>query len=651
MSQLVSRLNPSLRTEWKLFDQRKSSSLEFLALCEKMISVGEFLLAHDVAKAGLKIHKSDRKLCQRAAHALSKAGSPKMASQLLEELVAGGDRGVETHSLLASAYKDLWEQSTDAESKQKYAELAIARYEAGFSTNSFDNLRTSQRQDLETQYYPCINISFMHFFSGNYDSGKEYAEKAWKICEKLKGEGKVDYWIQATEAEALLLLGSVDDAVYAYSEAVSIPNAEPSWIASTRKQALQIAGAYEEESIKKKIQSAFPVLGIVAFSGHVLDQPGSIPRFPPEAELIAKKEIADALEKMGASCGYSSAACGTDILFLEAMHERGAETHVFLPFAKEEFIETSVRRAGGNWVARFESVLDQATSVHYVTKDGYDGEDSLYSFCNDVLLGFAAMRGRGLDEDPRLLVFWDGQPGGEGGTGELVKKWQENFNEPVIIDARKVLESAPESMEKISHGGETDPTFLLRKGSDRILPRSIKTMLFADVEGFSRLEENKTPQFVEKFLGGISSILSKLSSPPSFVNTWGDSFFAVFDNLDDGLELALELRDYFSAGDWTELGLSEGMEVRISMHAGPAYEKFDPILGKLNFFGSHVNQAARIEPIVLPGSVFVSETVAALISFGYEGFDFEYVGHLELAKNFGSYPIYILQRTGYSYDE
>ena len=71
------------------------------------------------------------------------AGSPMMASQLLEELVAS-DRGVETHSLLAIAYKDLWEQATDAESKNKYAELAIAADREGFSTNSFDNLKTSQ---------------------------------------------------------------------------------------------------------------------------------------------------------------------------------------------------------------------------------------------------------------------------------------------------------------------------------------------------------------------------------------------------------------------------------------------------------------------------------------------------------------------------
>ena len=149
------------------------------------------------------------------------------------------------------------------------------------------------------------------------------------------------------------------------------------------------------------------------------------------------------------------------------------------------------------------------------------------------------------------------------------------------------------------------------------------------------------------FLGGISNGLETLSKPPAFVNTWGDSFFAVFDDLDDGLSLAVQLRDYFSNGNWEALGLSDGLEVRISMHAGPVYEELDPILMRRNFFGKHVNQAARIEPIVLPGSVYVSEIMAALLSFGHDDFDFEYVGNLELAKNYGSHPIYILQRTGY----
>ena len=87
------------------------------------------------------------------------------------------------------------------------------------------------------------------------------------------------------------LLGSVDDAVYSYAEAVSMPNVEPAWIASTRKQALQIASAYEDEDIRKKIQSAFPVLGIVAFSG-VIDQPGSsIPRFPQKRRKLPRRKL------------------------------------------------------------------------------------------------------------------------------------------------------------------------------------------------------------------------------------------------------------------------------------------------------------------------------------------------------------------------
>ena len=648
MSQLKQRLSPNLRLEWKLLNQEKASSLEFLRLCEKMIKVGEFLLAHDVAKAGLSKHKKDKKLSQKAAHALSKAGSPMMATKILEELVAGGDRDVETHSLLASAYKDLWEYSSDKESKIKYAELAIARYEEAYATNSFDSLRTSQRKELETQYYPCINIAFMHFMSGELDKGRESAEKARQICQKLKDKGTYDYWIQVTEAESLLLLGSVDEAAFTYCSATKREDSQPSQIASTRKQALQIASVYEDEEILGKVHQAFPKLGIVACSGHVIDGPGNARRFPPEAEPEVKRKIEEALEQMGASCGYSSAACGTDILFLETMAERGGETHVFLPFAKEEFIETSVRRAGGNWVARFERVLDRATSVHYVTREGYNGEDSLFSFCNDIMLGFTTMRGRGLDENPKLLVFWDGQKGDVGGTGELVSRWKANFNDPMVIDAKEVLSSVSDSDKPSAAQGETKPAHIMTAdGLAKRVSRSVKVMLFADVAGFTKVAEDLTPVFVEKFLGGISAMIKKLSKAPAFVNTWGDSFFAVFDDLDDALNLSMQLRDYFTGDTWDELGLDDGLEVRISMHAGPVYEEFDPVLARRNFFGHHVNQAARIEPIVLPGSVFVSELMAALLSFGHDDFDFEYVGNLELAKNYGSHPIYILQRTGY----
>ncbi len=253
-----------------------------------------------------------------------------------------------------------------------------------------------------------------------------------------------------------------------------------------------------------------------------------------------------------------------------------------------------------------------------------------------------------MDENPKLLVFWDGQKGDIGGTGELVSRWKANFNDPMVIDAKEVLSSVSESDKPSAAQGETKPAHVMTAdGLAKRVSRSVKVMLFADVAGFTKVAEDLTPVFVEKFLGGISEMIKKLSKAPAFVNTWGDSFFAVFDDLDDALNLSMQLRDYFTGDTWDELGLDDGLEVRISMHAGPVYEEFDPVLARRNFFGHHVNQAARIEPIVLPGSVFVSEIMAALLSFGHDDFDFEYVGNLELAKNYGSHPIYILQRTGY----
>ena len=86
-----------------------------------------------------------------------------------------------------------------------------------------------------------------------------------------------------------------------------------------RKQALQIAVMFDDDSIRARMEKAFPLLGIVACSGHVIDNPGRAKRFPPEAESIAKEKIEEALERLEQD--VSSAACGTDILFLEAMAE------------------------------------------------------------------------------------------------------------------------------------------------------------------------------------------------------------------------------------------------------------------------------------------------------------------------------------------
>ena len=105
--------------------------------------------------------------------------------------------------------------------------------------------------------------------------------------------------------------------------------------------------------------------------------------------------------------------------------------------------------------------------------------------------------------------------------------------------------------------------------------RSVKTMIFADIEAYSKITDDLTTQFVEVFHGAVSRMIDKLPSQPSFVNTWGDSFFAVFEDLESALQLALAMRDHFTdsmTSKWLPTGK---MDIRISLHAGPVYEEFD----------------------------------------------------------------------------
>ena len=59
---------------------------------------------------------------------------------------------METQSLLASAYKDLCEYSTSEESKFRYADLAIARYEEAYNAQILKS--SGKVEDLKNSIIP-----------------------------------------------------------------------------------------------------------------------------------------------------------------------------------------------------------------------------------------------------------------------------------------------------------------------------------------------------------------------------------------------------------------------------------------------------------------------------------------------------------------
>jgi adenylate cyclase len=175
--------------------------------------------------------------------------------------------------------------------------------------------------------------------------------------------------------------------------------------------------------------------------------------------------------------------------------------------------------------------------------------------------------------------------------------------------------------------------------------RTLKTLLFADFAGYSKLHDACAPLFQGRFWAIAAQQLAAAPVAPRLANTWGDALYLVFDAPQDGVEYALGLLARMRAVDWTAAGLPPTSQMRVALHAGPVFCGLDPIIGRDNYFGSTVTHAARIEPVTPPGSVYASEAFAAtLAATGAHDYALEYVGQLALAKGYGESRIYRLDR-------
>ena len=103
---------------------------------------------------------------------------------------------------------------------------------------------------------------------------------------------------------------------------------------------------------------------------------------------------------------------------------------------------------------------------------------------------------------------------------------------------------------------------------------------------------------------------------------------------------------WFPGTDWQTKGLPKELNLRISLHAGPVYCYKEPVFKELEYAGSHIVRAARIEPITPPGQVFASQQFAALASTQrVADFTCEYVGRIPLPKHAGIIPLYLVRRS------
>ncbi len=637
----------------------------YLHCAQSLLNLGASLLAYDVAKTGLNRFQKDVKL--RLAMGLSLARSNatseayRVACELYEEpsTPIGTDAGfrVKVIGLLARVLKDMWQQSRDPKMKDECLSQSMMYYREAYEL--------SIAQGVTDAHWPGINLATLSVAARRHDEAIGIASKVRSHCmhmlEHDDGEDEARFWTLATLGEASLILGEWSSASSTYLAAAQLAYRKRiigPLCSSARNMKILLEYLNVTDEIRAEIMSGFRPPRVVVFAGHMFDLPHrKRPRLPSSQEEPLSKRIQEKLNGYGPVIGFSSAAFGSDIIFLETLlGPCKGEAYVVLPYDRSGFVTDSVQPGGGPWQSRFEHVLDQAREVITLSPHQLASSGGItYDYSNMILTGLAYLAAQHLECEIRCLAVWDEVPGdGPGGTAAIVGLWKsyglevDNLN-PRDFGVSKLSDkdSPRERLQLISRESATEPR---PREFDRMVLRSL---MFVDVKGFSKLTEEQMPAFIEQFYGLLASVVRRSVDKPLITEDRGDGVFCVFDSASRAARFALELNECICQIDWQKK-VGRELRVRIGLHSGPVHEFVNPLTGLLACTGTHVSRAARIEPVAPPGQVYASREFAAIATL--EGLDLSrtghppqftcvYVGQTEWHKDYGLEPTFQIRRT------
>jgi len=158
-----------------------------------------------------------------------------------------------------------------------------------------------------------------------------------------------------------------------------------------------------------------------------------------------------------------------------------------------------------------------------------------------------------------------------------------------------------------------NPIYRELMGDEVLLPdQSLElmkaTILFTDIKGstqmYTDLGDSKAFQLVREHFRILFEIIKKNNGIP--VKTIGDAIMGAFTNQVEAVNAPLEAQKklinyYKNKPD------NERIEVKIGLHTGPTI--IVTLNNKLDYFGTTVNMAARIQAIANPKEIVISEKI------------------------------------------
>jgi hypothetical protein len=159
-------------------------------------------------------------------------------------------------------------------------------------------------------------------------------------------------------------------------------------------------------------------MNVLAVTGRRIDADDADPvRFSLIHAPYVHQAITSAMREMLIEAVVCSAACGADLLALNAASELWIPAWIVLPFDRERFRETSVVDRPGDWGPIFDRHLDEAERHNTVRLiDPVDDELEAYRMVQTAILDLATMLASHDEGEPptkpagrvAALAAWDG---------------------------------------------------------------------------------------------------------------------------------------------------------------------------------------------------------------------------------------------------
>ena len=628
----------------------------YSALARKCREVGEHFLAIEVAEEGLAWFDEDLdpadhlQLVHGRALAYASVGASDRARELLEELGPATHPSASVLGLFARTHKDWFEATADPTLRREHLLHARNAYREALAQVS--------------DPYLAINAATTSLLLAA-DGGPEaeadrfearlMAVRARKLCGEDAGpdaptgpeRDRATYWRLATLAEASLVLGERDRACTQYHAAGEAGRYLRAELLATRKQTRLLLAALGRDL--HEFDACFALPGVACFAGHMADLPGRSPeRFPERHVPAVRARLAAALAEHRILIGYSSAACGADLLFLRAVLDRpGGEVHVVLPFERARFKRESVVRVPehAHWGEEFDRVLAAAASVTELTDSPCWYEGNAFAFGNRVLHGMAEGKAREHGDAPVGFALWDGDPRTErvGGTADCVGQWAARGRGRVILPpdggaARyedDLVEDEAATLLPAGLSADDD------RASAGVSEEIAGIFCGAWEQPAAIMGAGERPELEARrdFFVRAAEVLA--ASAAWIVHRWvdGPRFRLIFTDLAAAGHAAHALRE----------GTAPlGGTLRLALHAGPVVRWRHPLmLGGEEPAGIHLQKASRLAALPAGGHTYVSREYASLLEALPASVDRQrlhciYQGSTTLGEPFGRQGLFVL---------